>query len=196
MYKKILIQFILILILILIIASTFFLYFNKNEELEITEKQIEKKIENKINKETETLIKDINYSFSDTSGNSYKLFAEFGQVDVDNSEVIFMTNVKGIIYLDNSAPIEIFSNFANYNKIDHETNFFEEVKVNHLFHKAYCENLDISFKSNIATMYNNIIYSKPGTKIKADKLDIDLITKNSKIFMNDKSKNITIINSE
>ena len=75
MYKKILIQFILILILILIIASTFFLYFNKNEELEITEKQIEKKIENKINKETETLIKDINYSFSDTSGNSHKLFA-------------------------------------------------------------------------------------------------------------------------
>ena len=107
-----------------------------------------------------------------------------------------MTNVRGTIYLKNSHPIKIVSKFANYNKIDHETNFFDNVEVVHLFHKAYSQNLDISFKNNIASLYNNIIYNKPGTNIKADKLDIDLITKNSKIFMNDESKNITIINSK
>ncbi len=74
--------------------------------------------------------------------------------------------------------------------------FFENVKVTHLIHKATSENLDISFKDNMASMYNNIVYNKPGTKLKADRLEIDLITKNSKIFMDNKTEKIKIINKK
>ena len=42
-------------------------------------------------------------------------------------------------------------------------------------------------------MYNNVIYKKPGTKLTADRLNIDLVTKNSKIFMDNKSEKIKII---
>ena len=45
-----------------------------------------------------------------------------------------------------------------------------------------------------ASMYNNIIYKKPGTQLNADRLEIDLITKNTKIFMDDESKKIKILN--
>jgi len=195
MYKKILIQFLLLITIFIIVFSTFFLYFNKKEKLKKSNLPTnEKKL--LIDDETGTLIKDINYSFSDPSGNYYELLSEIGKVNINNSDKIFMTNVVATIYLVDSSPIKITSKYANYNKINHETSFFENVKVTHLIHKATSENLDISFNDNLASMYNNIVYNKPGTNLKADRLEIDLITKNSRIFMDNKTEKIKIIDKK
>ena len=196
MYKKIFIQFLLLITIFIIVFSTFFLYFNKKEKLQVSNLPINQEKELQIDNETGTLIKDISYSFSDVSGNYYELLSEVGKVDIDNSDKIFMTDVIATIYLVDSSPVKITSKHANYNKIDHETSFFENVKVTHLIHKATSENLDISFNDNLASMYNNIVYNKPGTNLKADRLEIDLITKNSKIFMDNKTEKITIINKK
>ena len=196
MYKKILIQFLLLITIFIIVFSTFFLYFNKKEKLKTSNLPIIKEKESLIDDETGTLIKDINYSFSDSSGNYYELLSEVGKVDINNSDKIFMTNVVATIYLVDSSPVKITSKYANYNKINHETSFFENVNVTHLIHKATSENLDISFNDNLASMYNNIVYNKPGTNLKADRLEIDLITKNSKIFMDNKTEKIKIIDKK
>jgi len=196
MYKKIFIQLLLLIILFTIVFSTFFLYFNKKENLKISNLPIVEEKESLIDDETGTLIKDINYSFSDPVGNYYELLSEVGKVDINNSDKIFMTNVVATIYLVDSSPVKITSKYANYNKINHETSFFENVKVTHLIHKATSENLDISFNDNLASMYNNIVYNKPGTNLKADRLEIDLITKNSKIFMDNKTEKIKIIDKK
>jgi len=196
MYKKIIIQFLLLIALFGIIISVFFLYFNEDKNQKETNIKTSKIIKSEIDNETGTLIKDINYSFSDSSGNYYELFSEIGIIDIKNSDTIFMTNVKALIYLKNSPPIKIVSKYANYNKIDHETNFFEDVELTHLIHKATSENLDISFNNNKASMYKNIVYNKPGTQLTADRLEIDLITKNTKIFMDNKSEKIKIINKK
>ena len=196
MHKKIFVQLLLLVIVLSIILSIFFIYFNK--ENNINEKVIEssKVLKSEIDDKTVTLIKDLNYSFSDASGNSYELFSELGEVDIKNSNNMFMTNVEALIYLKNSPPIKIVSKYANYNKMDHETNFFEDVVLTHLIHKATSDNLDISFGNNTATMYNNIIYNKPETQITADRLEIDLITKNTKIFMDNKSEKIKIVDNK
>lgn len=192
--KKIIIQFLLLVVLFGIILSVFFLYFNKEKNQKETSLKTSKILNSEIDNETGTLIKDIKYSFSDPSGNYYELFSKFGKVDIQNSNKMLMTNVEALIYLKNSPPIKIVSKYANYNKIDHETNFFENVVLTHLVHKATSENLDISFKSNKASMYKNIVYNKPGTQLTADRLEIDLITKNTKIFMDKKYEKIKIIN--
>ena len=196
MYKKIFIQFLLLIILFTVVFYTFFLYFNKKENLKVSNLPTIKEKELLIDDETGTLIKDIKYSFSDSSGNYYVLMSKVGKVDINNSDKIFMTDVVATIYLVDSSPVKITSKYANYNKINLETSFFENVKVTHLIHKATSENLDISFKDNMASMYNNIVYNKPGTKLKADRLEIDLITKNSKIFMDNKTEKIKIINKK
>ena len=41
-------------------------------------------------------------------------------------------------------------------------------------------------------MSNNIFFKKPGYTLKADVLEIDLTTKNTKIFMNNKLKKVMI----
>ena len=196
MYKKILIQFLLLIILFTIIFSTFFLYFKKKENLKESNLPIIKEKESLIDDETGTLIKDINYSFSDMKGNEYIILSEFGKIDLNNSDKMLMTNVTATINLVDSFPIKIKSKYANYNKINHETNFYYDVKLSHLMHNVISQNLDLSFDNNLASMYNNIVYTNPGTKLTADKLDIDLITRNSKIFMNNQNKNIKIINNQ
>ena len=54
------------------------------------------------------------------------------------------------------------------------------------------ENLDLFFKDNILSIYENVIYKNYNTKLNADRVEMDLITKNSKIFMYDKSKKVNI----
>ena len=198
MYKKVFLQLLLIILLFTVIISTFFFYFYKEEQPKKTNILIEKN-ENKkaqVDKNTGTLIKDINYSFFDDNGSSYTLISEYGEVNIYNSDKIFMTNVTATIYLANSSPIVITSKHADYDKSNHETKFFKNVEVNHLVHKATGQNLDLSFKNNMASMYNNIIYKKPGTQMTADRLNIDLVTKDTKIFMNKKAEKIKIIDKQ
>jgi hypothetical protein len=192
--KKTLIQFLLLLLLLSIVAYTFFFYFYKKENLKENKVQISKSAEPEINDETASLIKGISYSFNDPSGNSYQILSEFGKIDLDKPESIFMTNVVATIKLNDSNPVTIVSKFANYNKTNHETNFFENVELTYEEHMATSQNLDLLFKNNLISMYNNIIYKKPSTMLTADRLEIDLITKNSKIFMDSKSEKIKIIN--
>ena len=196
MYKKIIIQLLLLIILFSIVLSVFFIYFNEEKNLKETTSKTIETIKPEIDSETSTIINDLNYTFSDPSGNYYELFSEVGKVDIINSDIMLMTNVKATIYLKKSSPINIVSKFANYNKVNHETSFFENVVVTHLIHKATSENLDISFNNNKASMYNNMIYKKPGTQLTADRLEIDLITKNTKIFMDNKSEKIRIIDKK
>ena len=196
MNKKVIIQLLLLITLFGIIISVFFLYFNEEKNIKEANTITNKTIETEIDSETGTLIKDLNYSFSDPSGSYYELFSELGEIDINDSDKMLMTNVTANIYLKNSSPIKIISKYAYYNKINHETNFFENVEITHLVHKANSDNLDISFKNNIATMYNNVVYNKPGTKLTADRLEIDLITKNTKIFMDNQSEKIKIINKK
>ena len=114
----------------------------------------------------------------------------------NNSDKILMTNVNSTIYLKNYSPIKINSKYAYYNKSNHETNFYEKVVLAHLMHKATSENLDISFDDSLASMYNNVVYKKTGTQVNADRLEIDLITKNTRIFMNNESEKIKIIDNK
>ena len=196
MYKKIIIQLFLLLTLLTISTLVFFFYFKEKEILKENNIQMKKITELKINEETASLMKNMNYSFSDLNGNNYEILSEFGKVDINDPDKIFMTNVLATIHLKNESPIKIVSKFANYNTNDNETNFFENVKIMYKIHKVTSQNLNLSFKSNLVTMYNKIIYTKPGTKLFADQLQIDLLTKNSKIFMNNKFEKIKIINKK
>ena len=196
MNRKIIIQLLLLIVLFGIILSVFFIYFKSEKDpLEkITETSDNTKLI--IDEETATIINNLNYSFSDPAGNDYELSSEIGKIDINDSNKMFMTNVKAFIYLKNSSPIKIVSKYANYNKESHETSFFENVVLTYLTHKANSENLDISFNKNTASMYNNLVYNKPGTQLTADRLEIDLVTKNTKIFMDNKSEKIKIVNKK
>ena len=45
----------------------------------------------------------------------------------------------------------------------------------------------------MAILYDNIIYNNINTELYADKMEIDLITKDSKVYMNDINAKVKII---
>ncbi len=197
MYKKIFIQLFLVLIVISIIGLIINFYFLDKDETVSNQKNIKKKIY--ISKDANedslptNIIENLEYLSKDNNGNEYEIIAEKGEMNLDNSEIIYMSNVIATIRMKNTAPIIIKSDYANYNKRNYDTNFKDNVIINHLSHKVTGNNLDLSFENNIATMFNEIIYTNINTILNADRLEIDLITKNSKIFMNDKYEKIKLL---
>ena len=55
------------------------------------------------------------------------------------------------------------------------------------------DKLDFYFKKNLAIITDNINYKNLNTELQADKIEVDLVTKNTKIFMYNKTEKVKII---
>ena len=99
-----------------------------------------------------------------------------------------MTKVSAIIELNDKTSISLFSLNARYNILNNDTNFFNNVKLDYLDHKIKAENIDVFFKDSKLEAYNNLVYRNLDLNLIADKVEVDLIEKNSKIFMFDDDK--------
>ena len=194
MQKKLFLQIFLLLIILLISIIFFRVYFGNN----ITDRPSDNnkiKSDNLPIKES-NLIYNIQYISEDKDGNSYIINSKFGKVDSDKQEIVYLKKVTATISLKNSEQVNIYSDNAVYNNINYNTNFYENVSVVYSEHHITSDNLDLDFKKNLATIFNNISYKNLNTKLQADKIEIDLITKNSKIFMFDKSNKIKIVSND
>ena len=195
MQKKIFLQVFLLLVVLIISIIFFRVYFvNKNIENSSNNINIELNKDNLKNKEKESnLIYNIQYVSKDKNGNSYIINSKFGEVNADKQELILLKEVTATINLINSEPINITADNAIYNNTNYNTNFYENVLVVFTQHNITSDNLDLDFQKNLATISNNINYKNLNTKLQADKIEIDLITKNSKIFMYDASEKVKIV---
>ncbi len=140
------------------------------------------------------LIKNLSYFSKDNLGTEYIIESEYSELNLDNVDVISMKSVSAKIIMADSEPIYITSNFAKYNNENFETTFTDNVLIIYLDNKITCEKFYISIENNIANVTDNVIYENPKGKLIADTIKIDLITKNSKIFMNDKNKKVMVLN--
>ena len=195
MEKKNLIQFFLLILVILIFLATFYTYvvINKNNEDKKADESLQKDIkELSINKDSSNIVKNVKYNSKDSFGNEYEIFSDLAEINLEDPNIVYMTDVKAKIDLKNSEPILIYAKFATYNSENYDTNFKKNIIVTHLAHMMKAENLDLLFKDNILSIYENVIYKNYNTKLNADRVEMDLITKNSKIFMYDKSKKVNI----
>ena len=191
---KILIQ--LLLFIILISTATTYYYFYKNNKTNVNVDKINSDDEISVSGNSSNVIKNISYTSTDNMGNKFKIKSEIGEINFDNTNIVYMTNVEAVINLINSDPIIIKSNYANYNKTNYETNFKENVLITYQIHKITSQNLNLSFQDNLATIYNKVVYDDLSVKLGADILKIDLITKNSKIFMYNEYKKIKVTNQK
>ena len=194
MQKKILLQ--LFLFLLFFVSASIFLktyFFNTEDKIVLNKNDQKEKINEDENRDKSNAIYNIEYISKDKKGNSFTIRSNSGEIDSNKSELISMNDVTANINLLNSSPIIISADNAIYNNINHETNFYNNVKVRYVTANITSENMDLLFEKNVATITNNVIYKNLNTQLQADKVEIDLITKNSKIFMNSKSEKVRII---
>ena len=160
-------------------------FFNKNNTKEIQEESAE------INYNS-NLIKDVEYSTKDKDGNEYWIKAEEGEIDFSNSNIIFLKNVYAIIKLVDSEEVTILSDFGKYNSENYDTIFSKNVQINYLDNKITGEYLDFSLIRNSMILTKNVIYNNLKNILKADVIEIDIKTKDTKIYMHEQKEKVNI----
>tara|TARA_Y100000816_G_scaffold228320_1_gene173447 strand:- start:870 stop:1460 length:591 start_codon:yes stop_codon:yes gene_type:complete len=189
MSKKSYIQLFLISVFIFISLFLFFKYFKKTG----FDNNINANLEQNTNS-GESLIEDLKYQSVDKKGNKYEIEAKKGNIDKNNPDIIYLENVRAIILLQNTDLISISSNFAKYNIKNFDTLFNDSILVNYGEHVLKSGFLDLSFESNLVSLYDNVSYRSGISSLKADKAEIDILNKKTKIFMEDSKKKVQINN--
>ena len=190
MNGKTIIQVLMVFLIILISLSFYLKYFNNSSE-----KLERNKIIEKINiKEStsSTYMNNINYVSSDSKGNRYQITAEQAEIDIDDSDTMFLKNIIAYVFIKDSDGIKITSNFGKYNTKNYDTIFSKNVIINYPGNKITGEYLDFSFLNNLGTISTNVIYTSNDTNLFADKVEMNLINKDIKIFMNDDTKKVLL----
>ncbi len=157
---------------------------NENNIKDIDVKNINKKISSK--NKIDNLTRDIEYVTSNSEGDVFKIFAKFGKTNSENSDILNLEIVNGIIESDKRSEILISSNYAEYNYSNQNSKFYENVKIKYEDKIITCDNLDIIISENIVVGYNNVTIVDNVSSMKAKKITLNILTKDIEINSDDK----------
>jgi len=185
------------LLLLLFLGS--FLFYNKYfvadkkvlKKIETKKKESEKNLVNQ-DQQSKNVIENLRYVSEDLLGNTYTLLAQSASLKEDKLNEVQLFEVRAEIKQKNQDVIYISSNTANYNKITNNTIFKENVNVLYGEQIIVSEILKLNFKDNLIEILDNINYINKDTKINADKVEIDLLSKKLKISMINKNDKVQI----
>ena len=184
---------------IIFFFTLFFFYFKTNHNKDILLKKkpvdiIEKEnIQvNEENIESSNIIEDVSYSAKDTKGNEYFLKAGEGTIDQNESNYIFLKSVKAIINLKDYKLIEISSDFGKYNINNYDTIFSKNVIITYLDYKITGDYLDFSWDKNLMIISKKVNLKNEKNSLQADVIEVNIKTKDIKIFMYEENEKINI----
>ena len=172
-----------------IIIFSIYIYSNFNKRNNIDKAKL------KTSDESSTqvnIIRDVNYSAKDARGNEYLIYAEEGQIDISSDEIIYLTNVKANINIEQSKNIKIASSFGKYNINNFDTIFSKNVIMEYLDNKITGDYLDFSINRSSMVISRNVVYTNFDNILKTDVIEIDINTKDTKIFMYEEGAKVNI----
>jgi len=140
------------------------------------------------------IIENVNYTSKDTQGNEYTINASKGEIDYSNSNILYLTNVYAIIKLKNSEKITISSDYGKYNSDNYDTIFSKNVIIKYENNKITGGYLDLSLERNLLIISKKVTYNNLNNFLKADVIEMNLKTKDTKIFMYENEKKVKITN--
>ena len=189
MSKKKILKIFFIISVLFLICFLIYMKFFKNDN--VTEQNSDIKSQEEIISKS-NIIKDVNYTTRDADGNEYTITALQAEIDYSNTNVLFLTKVKGLINLVNSENIIITSDYGKYNAENFDTIFTKNVIIDYLENKVNGEYLDFSIERNSMIISKKVVFTNLDNILKADVIEIDIKNKDTKIFMYEKEKKVNI----
>ena len=187
------------LLTILFFSFVVFFYFKSNNNKDLIKKRqqtevIEKENIEKVDEiiESSNIIEDVSYSAKDTKGNEYFLKASEGTIDRSESNYIFLKSVSAIVNLKNHKIIEISSDFGKYNVKNYDTIFSKNVLIKYLDNNITGDYLDFSWDKNFMIISRDVILENKKNSLQADVIEVNLNTRDMKIFMYEEDKKVNI----
>ena len=197
MKKKMVIQMFLA---ILALSLFFFTYYYKNPQRQLDSNlntdtvtdtdKIDSTI--KSTRKTSSIIENAKYTGSNNRGSFFEINASLAEITNVEPNLSYMKKVKAVIKLIDGRAILIESDRAIYNRLTNDINFMENVSITDEENKIACDNLDLYISKNLITAYNNVKYDSLNGFLLADKVDIDILKKEAKIFMFDPKNNVKL----
>lgn len=146
-----------------------------------------------IKKNTNNLIKNLNYELKLSDDKSYIISSELNELTyIDTKEIIFMKNVKASFIEKKNFPLIIIANEAIFDSSTNNTNFKKNVKISYLDKNIVAEKVDVNFIKNTILIYGSTLFTSSEGIIKSDNIKIDLNTKDVFMFMNNSVDKIQI----
>ena len=179
----------ILIILILLLSFVFVVYYKFFNEEKITASE---PIKEEVSNHSSNIIKDVEYTTADTDGNEYTITSIQGEIDFNTPNIIYLTKVKALIRLKDSNEITITSEYGKYNSNNFDTIFSKNVIINYLDNRITGEYLDFSFDRNTLIISKKVIYTNLDNIMKADIIEMNIKTKDTKIFMYEDEKKVNI----
>ena len=166
-------------------------YFYKNEE----NQNLTKTSDNELIRKTENnFIKNLKYEIRLNKNNYYKITSKESEITYVNSvEIVKMYEVKAVFIDQNNLPLIITSKKAVYNNSNYNTNFREDVQIEYLDNKIFSDKMDLNFQNNIIKIFQNVRYIGAEGKLESDNIELNLITKEVNVYMDNGTDNVQII---
>tara|TARA_Y100000591_G_scaffold251703_1_gene223184 strand:- start:314 stop:1021 length:708 start_codon:yes stop_codon:yes gene_type:complete len=145
----------------------------------------EKSLSNKPKENTEpinsdyvkNLTKEIEYITSTKNGDIIKIFAKSGKTNLKNNNILELEDVNGTISSNKKSNVYISSKFAEYNFSEQNSKFYVDVEIKYINRVIICDNFDLKINDNIAVAYNNVIIKDNNSLMKAEKVTMNILTK-------------------
>ena len=201
MPKSIIYQIIIFILILLIMAVTYYSFFSK-KKFDKESKMDEKNLNNQIVEgQSGSRIEKIFYISEDENGNSYKITSDYGEFDFKSnlkidefnqkgSDIIKLENVVAVIDLKKSGIINISSKNALYNRVNLNTYFYEDVNLNFNEHHVKSYDLNMNYVGKNIKITGNVNYLNNNNFFNADIIEMDMLTKSSRIYMKKKTDKI------
>ncbi len=142
-------------------------------------------------KKINNLTKEIEYVTSNDNGDTFKIIAMYGKTNLENTNILDLEKVDGIISSLERSKIYISSDFAKYDYSNQNSKFYTNVVIKYDNKKMTCDYLDLEMKKNIAIAYDNVIVQDESSILRAQVIILNLITKDISINSEDKIKILT-----
>tara|TARA_B100001063_G_C16582888_1_gene461647 strand:- start:65 stop:634 length:570 start_codon:yes stop_codon:yes gene_type:complete len=184
--KKNLILRVFFTIIIFFVLILFFKLNIKDTTIQDKTEMINEKVE------SSNIIKDVSYISKDSKGNEYRLEAAEGEIDQNESNYIFLTTVKGSISLSKYNLIEISSDSGKYNINNYDTIFSKNVTITYLDNIIKGEHLDFSWEKSLMTISKNVFLENDKSSLSTDVIELNMKTRDIKIFMYEENKKVKI----
>jgi len=192
MSLKSILQLVIFGIILIILISFYYTFLSKKDDYSLNENQNTEVMENKENFNKMT---NIEYNSVDSNGNEYYLNAERVLIDLENENknMLKLEGVISIINFKNRGIAYIYANNAVYNEKNHDTAFYNKVKMEYLNHKIFSDNLDLLFSENVSLIYNEVRYESNNSKLNTDKISIDMKNGDIKLQMENENKKVKLV---
>ena len=196
MISKSIIQYLLIIILIIISIFFYKKYIETDDNLAQTQVKILKNNENSVieeNKDNSNIIEELRYVSKDLSGNTYIINAKSAEIQENKIDQVQLSEVLAKIIQQDDEIIYINSNSADYNKINNNTVFRDNVNVKYGNQSINANIISLDFSKNLIEIQENVYFINKNARIRADKIELNLENKKLKISMDKQDEKVEVI---